>query len=282
MKWFVNKTFPHPVLAWSSNPVDRDYVNRTFQTDCHLNVDTERHKAELEVSCMLSEESLLSLIENGKARYATEIHCMDTFLRYLHTSSKDNYSVKFEKGQLHGRVEILSYVVCMEAIGQHASENFHAEFGKGAKFNLQHGDVLAVDEPYRCYVEPNAMQAIGTIFELKKIDKDKGIFSIDLDNNKIQIIMYDDEAKSFNQLQNSRDKWSALLASIYLMALCEALRAIAEEKGSVRFSDYQWFHTISHHLANKKIGLESDNVLETAQKLLEYPVRMMLIGDDNE
>ena len=277
MKWIVNKTFPHPVLSTAAAPPDRDYVNREFQATTVLEVYPADQTARIDIACRLSEESLLALIKNGKAKYATEIHCRETFLRRLLTSGEPGYSVAFARGELHQRVEVSSYVVCADEVRGHASGNFHEEFGKGAHFDLNRGDVLATDYPSVYWVEPNPYQAMGTIFDLRPIDKNKGLFSINLESENIEIVMHKDDAGQFNALQAKNKWWPSLLASICLSALCEAMRAMAERPGE--YKERRWFGVISQELANQNIESWQGDILRTAQTLLEFPVSALLDGE---
>ena len=275
MKWIANKTFPHPVLSNEASPPDRDYVGREFQATPVLQIVPDSQLSRLNMSFALSEESLRALVAAGKAKYAAEIHCRETFLRRLLTSDKPQISADFSKGELHRRVEISSYIVCTESVRSHASPNFHPEFGEDAAFDFKGGDVLATAYPSVYWIEQDPERALGTIFELKRIDKNRGMFGVELDDENIRIVMHEEDAKKFHSLQNSRDKWPALLASVYLCALCEALRAMATtpEEYDARI----WFGVVGRELDNLGVSLSpQSDVLDIAQKLLEYPAHAML------
>ena len=283
MKWIPNKTFPHPVLSMAAKPPDRDYVHRQFQATPTLEIDPDSQAARLSMHCALSEESLVALVESGKAKYATEIHCRETFLRRLLTSGEPKYAADFAKGELHRRVEVSSYVVCADSVRGHVSDNFHSEFGEGAKFDFNHGDVLAANLPAVYWVDPNPIQAIGTIFVLETRNKNKGVFSVDLDDENILIVMHEDDAKVFNSLQYNSDKWPSLLASVYLSALCEALRVMANDNLADSYKEKKWFGVVEKKLADKGIKINSRlNPLTAAQSLLELPVPLMMGGKEAE
>ena len=281
MKWIPNKTFPHPVLSTATAPPDRDYVNRAFQATSVLEITPADQTARLSMSYALSEESLVALVKDGKAKYATEIHCRETFLRRLLISGEPAHSADFTKGELHRRVEVSSYVVCADVVHGHVSDNYHPEFGKGARFDFNRGDVLAADYPSVYWVEPNPQQAIGTIFDLRTIEKNKGLFSVNLDCDNIEIVMHEDDAKKFHALQNDSDQWPSLLASVYLSALCEALRvATAPSDDSYSYGDKKWFGVVAQELSNNGFEMNpSLDILKAAQTLLDYPAQAMMTGE---
>lgn len=277
MKWITNKTFPHPVLSDEALPPDRDYVGREFQVTPNLEIAPDSQLSRLRIVFALSEESLRSLIAEGKAQYATEIHCRDTFVRRLLMTDKNEIVADFGKGELHRRVEISSYVVCTDNVGGHKSPNFHPEFGDCA-FNFNHGDVLAAAYPSVYYVEQDPAPALGSIFYLNSTGRNRGVFQVDLENDNIQIIMHESDAGKFNSLQNNSHRWPSLLASVYLSALCEALRAMS---AGDEYGDRIWFGVIKGELDNHRIPLTPKlDALAVAQKLLEQPVHAMLADEE--
>lgn len=282
MKWVNNKTFPYPVLVSSdgSAPADRDYVNREFQATM---VPTENSDLTLtlKVSYLLKEESIVALIKQNKAKYATEIHCRSTYVRRLLKTGERSISVNFGKGELHDLVEVSSYVVCTEPVQNHTSANIHPEFGENPAFNFVPGDVLAMAHPEMFYVIPNFMKAMGSIFELEPSDMLGGFFSVDLENPKIRIIMNPSDADKFSAMQKNSRMWPSLLASVYMAATAEAVRCIANNEGD--YSDRKWFRVIAQTMSNKNIQpAENMDFLKAAQELLEYPVNLMLSREESE
>ena len=276
MKWIANKTFPHPVLSDEALPPERDYVGRTFQVTPSLEIVPDSQLSRLKMVFALSEESLRSLIAAGRAKYATEIHCRDTFVRRLLMTGDSEVSANFKKGELHRRVEISSYVVCTDNVGGHKSPNFHPEFGDLA-FNFNHGDVLATAYPSVYYVEQDPEPALGTIFELSSTGRKRGVFLVDLENDNIQIVMHEEDAGKFKAQQNNSHRWPSLLASVYLSACCEALRAMSANEDH---DDRIWCGVIRRELEKQGIQLTALNALDVAQKLLEQPVHVMLVDEE--
>ena len=275
MKWIPNKTFPHPVLSPVALPPDRDNVNREFQATLDLSPTTGEQAFCLTVHYALSEKSLLDLIAKGKAEYATEIHCRETFMRRLIRTDKTKNSINFEKGDLNNWVEVSSYVVCTtDKIKNHSSDTFHPEFGNNPSFPLNNGDVLAVVIPQRYFISPDPQRAMGTIFQLESSDQqEKGVFAINLEDDKIKIIMHKDDATIFQSLQRNKKAWPVLLSSVYLSAVCEALRIIQQGDEP----DAMWVGVVYNALKNENIEINSNSdLVKEAQKLLKNPISNML------
>ena len=275
MKWIPNKTFPHPVLSPVATPPDRDYVNREFQATLDLSPTTGEQAFRLTVTkYCLSEESLLDLIAKGKAKYATEIHCRETFERSLITSDKTENFIDFDKGRLSGWIDISSYVVCTDNVTNHFSKNFHPEFGSNASFDFTTGAVLAISIPERYFISPNPQRAMATIFQLEYSDQqDKGAFAINLEEDKIKIVMHKEDAAIFDALQHNKKAWPTLLSSVYLIAVCEALRRIQQDDTP----DVKWVGVIENALNNKNIAInKNSDIVKEAQTLLNNPISNML------
>ena len=274
MKWIPNKTFPHPVLSPVAASSDRDYVNREFQATLDLSPTTGEKAFRLAVHYALSEKSLLDLIAKGKAEYATEIHCRETFVRRLIRTGETTDSIDFKKGDLNNWVEVSSYVVCTDKVHNHSSDTFHPEFGDNPSFPLTNGDVLAVCLPQKYFISPDPQRAMGTIFQLESSNQqEKGVFAINLEDDKIKIIMHKDDATVFQSLQHNKKAWPVLLSSVYLVAVCEALRRIQQEE----VPDALWVGVVYNALNHENIEINSNSdIVQEAQKLLKNPISNML------
>ena len=279
MKWIPNKAFPHPVLSADQDPADRDYVNCEFQVTHGWEIYPDSQEGILKCNVALSESSLCALIQEGRAMYATEIHCAKTYLRHLHKSSMPSYEIKFERGELHSVVEVSSYVICTSSVKGYASDSLHVKFGD-AKFDLNPGDVLAVSEPEECYVDPNALEILGTIFQLSRRSNSENFFEMGWDGSKIDIFMNVEEANKFDALQKSQESWPSLLSSVCLIALMETLRVMKKDKDEGEHSDKQWFKAIQQTITNRGLSID-DDALKLAQKLLDNPI-LDLLGTRKE
>lgn len=281
MRWSPGKGFTYPVLTPLENTADRDYINQSFQSTSELSINTDEYTVKLDISCHLSEESLLHLIEEGKAKYATEIHCASTFLRHTAMSSEPEYSIEFGKGQLNDKVEVLTCVVCIDDVKSHQSKNLNPDTISEA--NFEKGYVLAIDHAKEYYIDSKPLKNIGSIFKLIPVDeKDKeGKFSIDFTSKEIQILLYQSDAGVFDHMRKSRKNQPVLLTSVYLMAVTEALREMINNESE--HSDSRWFKVIQQKISDISDKDQSTNyeltqnmdILRVAQELLQSPMGTM-------
>ena len=267
MKFAENKAFPHPVLSKHSD----DYMAREFQAAFRFAVDAETYAPTLRVKCTLSDEALEGLVRAGQAEFAIETYCAQTFLRRIAKSRESEFQVAFERGAIHGRVELNAFVVCNGHVSAFGSPNFNPEFGASAVFNLEPGDVLAVQSPVSYWWDLEQIRPIGTVFELVESGTPKpGSFVVSWEDQHIKIEMRKDDKNRFATARKIREQKPALLMSVYFPALVETLRVMADEEDD--HSDKRWFQAIQHKMNEKGLELSPDKALGIAQELLGMPL----------
>lgn len=269
MRFVPNKAFPHPVLSDDSD----DYVGRKFQAALKFAIDRTNCNPSLHVQCRLSDESLSGLVRSNKAHYVVEIYCARTLLRRITKSNKPDFEIQFERGEIDGRVEIHAFVACNKQVNAFHSDNFNSEFGTEASFNLEPGDVLAVQKPIYYWWDTEQVRPIGTVFELVESEQPKpGTFSVFWEENKIQIRVRKDEKRGVESLLGTQDKKPMLFMSVYFPTLIETLRVMADSDAEAVHGEKKWFRAIQHKIDEKGISLSDSDFLKHAQELLGLPL----------
>ena len=255
----------------------KDSGHGGFQVTSELTICPDSQEGILRCSAALHEPSLCALVREGKAMYATEIHCARTYFRQLLKSANPAYEVRLERGALSSKVRVSSYVICTQPVTGHTGNSTHALFGDAtADFNP--GDVLAVAQPVEYDVERLPLHAIGSIFELlSHLDPEK-LFSVDWSDSKVQITMHADEAAKFLPLWGDKEVWASLLSSVYLIALREILRLMTGEEGGPFVKE--WLGVIQQEIDNRGLSMDGD-ALEFVQRLLGKSI-LKLASDSKE
>lgn len=279
MRWFENKAFPHPVLSPFSEMKERDYVSQDFQAACKFLVGPENCPV-LKIRWDLREQSILKLIRDGQAVYAAEVYCPKTYFRCLLTSKQSEFAHTFGRGELHERTEVSAYVACLKQVQNHNSENFHEEFGENASFALTRGDVMAIGLPSLFWWDLQLLKPLVSVFDLKE---DPGTpanaFRFSWDEDYIQILMRPETKDRFNMLRGSAGMQPFAIASVYLSALTETLRIMAEE-GTV-YEDKKWYRAIMHGMKKKKINFGAkQDFTRMAQQLMDWPLGQMVTAGE--
>ena len=273
MKLLPNKTFPHPVL-W--NRAD-DYVRGEFRADATLLVGESVVPV---VNCKFSvtDESICKHIREQAAAYVLEIHCPSTYFRRVFQTEKESNEFRLEKGDLHIRAELTAFVVCTKPIQGYTSENFNAEFGTNASFNLQIGDVLAATETqiYNCNTE--FFKPLNSVIDLVASPQiDRGQFEVDTNETRIKIKMHPRDKMLFESMRKSSEQKPTAMF-VYFAAVAEVLRQMKEGEDS----DSKWYRTIESQLAEINQTVTDMDPFVTAQKLMHHPFGFLLPSESGD
>ena len=81
--------------------------------------------------------------------------------------------------------------------------------------------------------------------------------------------------KKFDKLRDLREKQPVLLTSVYLMAVTETLRMMANNDEQDR--EKRWFRAIEHKLNEQNIQLNDNSEFASiAQQILDWPLGKLL------
>lgn len=276
MKLSPNKTFPHPVLRADAD----DYLHRKFQATRGFEA-SDGYTPVLSFNFDISEESILSLLNENSAAYVLEIYCPTTSLHRVFRTRKKSGIVSFEKGDLYRRVEVNAFVVCTKDIPGHFSPNFNPEFGN-SPFDLLAGDVLAIDEPFSCYWDVECIAPLHSVLKLVANDKiKKGTFAVDTEGDKVKIYMHASDKQRFEYMRISRQQ-KPYAMFVYFSAVAEVLRQM-KESANDGGQDKRWYRAIEHQMneIGKDVASPSIDLFATAQELMRKPFAGIL-PDQND
>jgi len=270
MKYDANKLFPYPVLRSNSD----DYRSGAFQATIQYSVNKSASHVRVEADLVCSEDRILELIEEKSAVYLLMLESRETFFRSVIESGKPNLSRTFSGGKLKGRVNVSPYIVATKTIPSYNSPNLNEEY-KANTFDLKKGDVLALDFPREFIVIQEMFQNIGSVFRLVKSDKiENGRFEVNLDQDKIHILVSEDQKKILDQARTQRNLQPILMSSIYFPVLMQVISVMANGKGD--FDDRRWYQAIKSKCDQQTIELDdSTECLTVAQKLLNFPINRL-------
>ena len=277
MKFDPSWAWPHPVLR--PPEYGDDYPNAEFQVD----VNCERTKggvaARVVADFELSEPDLLTLVDNQSAVYVLLVKSPRTHFRREYILSEPKLDEKFT-GELSGRVEFSSFLVCVKKLEGFTSKGWHPDFS-GLKFDLMPGAVLAVDKPKEYWVDAADEAPIGAIFEHQKIQRKDGQWECNLDNNRVQICLSEKDSDRFTstrkRVENSSDLYY-LMNGLYLPVLIYVLN-LADKHPDV-YEEYRWYSSLNSRLEEvgcKLIGEKNSDRASDAQRVLESPFGYMPI-----
>lgn len=266
------RNYPNPVLAEYN-----DDVKGTFQAEYNLITSKEKYSVSINIRC--DNESLLSLIRDGKCAYVINIECAYTRYRKTFKSINNEFLIDIKAEDIEGKVEISTFITAVEDINEYSNNSFHQDY-EGISFKVKKGQILAVENGASFYAEKEKdnLQKFESIFTIQ-VDTQMEGYSFDLDssNHRIIIKLTQKNYEIYTIFEKDQEKQSMIIFQIILPALIQILNDIVSELINEinELSQYRWYGVIEKRL--NLLGIEIDNlgiedIIPVAQKLIGDPI----------
>lgn len=256
---------PYPVLGRAD-----DYINVDFQAtikvdECEIEVG---ERITLPFSFDLSDEAILDLIDQGKAKYGFEISCSSTSIRYVEFVDESGELI-LDPTKFFQKVNFSPRVFVVDDIEAFYSANFNPEFGD-AVYKLEPGDFLAATDDDAINVDFTYLRFEDAIKVRKQIDLSPWIYSFGLDGTSIIIGMGAKFHDHWVEAKESKIGRPHLIASVYKDCMVAALEHISFGHGD---GSLAWERGLAEMLDEKEITVPekaSFNELNSiAQQIME-------------
>lgn len=282
MKFDPGKAWPYPVLRPAS--YGDDYPEAEFEVE----IDLQRVKGSTAVDVLaefqLSDPDLLQLVEQGKARFVLLVKAPKTHCREFFESDQPNIRHSFSAGELSGRIEFASFLVCAQALQGFKADGWHTDFA-GRTFDIPAGAVLAVDEPKEYWIDTAEEAPLGSIFGHKsQAGIPDGRWDLEFAPDHVYILMSEIDAAQFeaarNQANNQPDG-QYLMNGLYLPVLLAVLNKV--DRNVEDYQDYRWYTSLDQRLSSlgcPPLGKSTADRWIDAQKVLDSPfLKMPMIAE---
>lgn len=266
MKLETQMSFPYPLLAsWTD-----DYIGAAFDCDITPEEYKDFSGIRLTYKFNLTENNIAALIFSGKAKWGLIVHCGDTFFERLLLCESETGTFEFSGGKLRGKVEVLPVICAVDSIEDYSSPKLNEEYS-GSVFSLRPGNIIAAQEKVTFYAGHEKLAPLETIFILSKFESmEDHEINVDCSGDKINITCSEKTLVQIQNFRGSKPGKVLLFNGVYLPALIQVLVLMAE--GGEGLESNTWFRVINAKCISKGMELNTENVLETAQKLLERPL----------
>ncbi|PMG28018.1 hypothetical protein BCU94_18485 [Shewanella sp. 10N.286.52.C2] len=267
MKFDPQKAFPYPVLR----PHNDDYLDSDIQTTAEFLIDHDNKKVKFNASLAISSEAIQELIESNKANYSIIISCRSTFFRKSLRTNSDEIEYEFNYGDFRDEVEVTCFVTASEDIDNFLPEDLNPEFGDLA-FNIEKGDVLALDEPQISFFDRDSFKPLASIFSLiQSNNRSDNEFRVELDHDDITIAVSPTTKQMIDIARNNPSHLAVLMNSLYFSALVEAINQI--QQAVDEYENNKWASVLSRKIHNtENIDIDTDPAYVIAQELFKMPM----------
>ncbi|MDU8945987.1 hypothetical protein [Ovoidimarina sediminis] len=269
MKIDLNSHFPHPVLSDGND----DFLSGSF--DLQIAEVRESTDGNVEVDYVLSliSSDVQMLIDEGSAQAGAFIRCQDTFFSELRAADNTTGTWNFDRGALHGKVEVKPAIWLMKPVENWTAESLNPEFG--AAVSIRGSEIIGLANDIVFSIGQDKLRKFESIFELVPSDDiPKGRLKLDLLADAIRILAPVDLFKSIEQLRGTRGGKPMLLSAVYMPVVMEVLESIRGQ-GATGFEDRPWYRVFSAKCEHLGIDIERAPLLESAQRLLGSPVEKL-------
>ena len=269
---YNNVSLPYPVLGIN------DDVFPLLEDDCIVMADPIKNAQEyiFRIELKQKNKEIEKLISEGKAEYACELECKDTYLRHCYHSSVSNFDIHVPRRSVNGRINFSCFVAAKTAIIGYSNSNFNEDY-KGFKFDLDKGDLLVVFPLayYNTNIRFDKLFAAGSFMQIVETANgiDKTWFNLEEDRILIELphdmfVKYQSIGNNFPELIHS---------SLVHNALVYALSNLSDyaDKGKL------WADSIMQRIQSEPQLQQYDltdmqDVFRMADQLLQDPYKRLL------
>ena len=268
--------FPHPVLS----PDSQDFSSGEFDLTLTVQEQSSTGAVSIEHEVLLTEPSVLALVESGKAVVGVFVQCEDTYYAELRRMSWPKGRTDVAPGDLLNRVKVRPMIWLNGDLDSWHPSGIHPEFQPPV--SLQSGEVIAIGAEQIFSVGQAKLAPLESIFELKRADEmPEGAVRVDPESDRILILAGAGTFEAISLLRQQRTGLAVLLNGVYLPAVMEILDML--RSGSADYSNRRWHPAFIAKCDAKGVDVDNlQSLMESAQLLLDYPAKhlMQLLSDD--
>lgn len=269
MKITETTSYPHPVLApWSA-----DITDATISTEITFREEGDGNRVSMHCAASLDQPDIVSLIQDGSATFGCFVKCQETGLRSLYRFGFPSGVHHFAPGALMGRVQVRPMVWAENPIAGYSPEGAHAEFP--GEFDIEPGQILALDDEQFIIVTRPPLASIESIFEIMSSDQvPDGKFEVDTESDRVTVHMSEATYRLVQALRQTDDiTRDVLMNSLYVPVVMQVLDQLTD--GYEQFEKYRWLYPFRARCEQADVDIDKLDLLNDAQRLLAQPFALL-------
>lgn len=268
---YKNVSLPYPVLGI------HDDVYPLLEEGCVQMADPVKTTISYTFSIDLTQRNrdITDLVAEGKAEYACEVTCKDTFLRRCYHSNEPHFDILLDRKDVNGHIDFQCFIAAKVDIHGYTNRGFNEDY-YGFTFDLEVGDLLAIFPLawWNTEIKFDKLYAAGSF--MKIVEAADGIDKtwFNLDDDRIMIEMPHDIFVQYQRIGNSFPE--VIHSSLVHNALVYALSNLGEyqDKGKL------WADSLMARMADPQLQQydlsDMTQVYRVADILLQDPYKRLL------
>ena len=262
------KEVPHPLLSGRSS----DYA-----AGCHFlaEPDVMRRTGSGSIAIVLdyrvSAISIASLIDCGKAKFCAVVECDSTKTREAFASDQFRHPITLDASLYTGAMKIRPHITATEPIERFYSDDWRADIKEMLPNGISLPTGAILGRAAIIDFDAGGLVSGESFFEIAPAAHiEKGLYSIDIEGERITIQVCPDDLPAINSLRDMDDRENApIWMGIYQRAVEEGVRKHRDEENTSK----RWAHNISKQLGDAGMETHDADLLEAQS--LEYAQRLM-------
>ena len=258
---YNNRAYPHPVLGIDNSISDSFEVN--------LNVSADKGVIGINLEYSLSNIDLTKLIESHQATYCIQIYCKGTLYREVFRSNKPlPKKIEIPSTRLHEQVEADFFICACDEITNYTNSELSDDY-KGYTYLIEKGDILAYGGKGIFYANKSyeELKSVSAFMNIDSGDKKTMPMYNYYEGDKITVYLSQSSYELYQKVKKEKSYIDTLHSSVVLPALAESIRFL-ESGDASDYSDKKWYVLLEKLIQSN----ETDDPLQTAQKILDHPV----------
>lgn len=268
---YKNVSLPYPVLGI------HDDVYPLLEEDCVQMADPVKTAVDYTFGIDLTQRNrdITDLVAEGKAEYACEVTCKDTFLRRCYHSKEPHFDITLDRKEVNGHIDFQCFIAAKVDIPGYTNRDFNEDY-HGFSFNLEVGDMLAVFPLawWNTEIKFDKLYAAGSFMQI--VEAADGIDNtwFNLDDDRIMIEMPHNLFVLYQRIGNRFPEviHSSLVHNALVYALCNL--GEYQDKGKL------WADSLMARMADPQLQQydlsDMTQVYRVADILLQDPYKRLL------
>jgi hypothetical protein len=268
---YKNVSLPYPVLGI------HDDVYPLLEEGCVQMADPVKTAVDYTFGIDLTQRNrdITDLVAEGKAEYACEVTCKDTFLRRCYHSKEPHFDITLDRKEVNGHIDFQCFIAAKVDILGYTNRDFNEDY-YGFTFDLEMGDMLAVFPQawWNTEIKFDKLYAAGSFMQIVEAADGIDYTWFNLDADRIMIEMPHDLFVQYQRIGNSFPDviHSSLVHNALVYALCNL--GEYQDKGKL------WADSLMARMADPQLQQydlsDMTQVYRVADILLRDPYKRLL------
>jgi hypothetical protein len=263
-------SLPHPVLGLG------DDVNGFYRASPAVKLG--RQNISVIINHGVSNKTIESLLNEKAAAFCTEINCPQTFYRKAFLTTESSQIIEIPSDELRNKTEINFYIVAAKDISGYSVDGANEDY-RGFTFEIEKGDVLGYGGRtfFIAAKRWEDIKALSSLMVIKKSEREKGPFEVDLNSDKIVVYLSEQDFNIFRRA--SRHGFDSIFhSSIVVPVLMHALNQMMGDDEGNLFENHKWYQILEFRKNDEGLDRKwsREYITEIAQTLLANPLTRTL------